>query len=64
MPMTCFCQETAVASHDIALYTFKKSAHSDTMCRWHRQPKSPVAGVSLVVDGNSPHTTKRPVRRS
>jgi len=31
MPMTCFCQETAAASYETALYTLRKSAMSDTV---------------------------------
>ena len=44
MPMTCFCQETAVASQDIALYTFKKSALSGTMWRCDEQHMLLVTG--------------------
>jgi hypothetical protein len=56
MPMTCFCQETAVASQDIALYIFKTLVLSDTAWPAHSFCHETTWVVSAMEDT---HLTQR-----
>jgi len=44
MPMTCFCQEAAVASQVIALYILGKLALSGIAWWWYEQPNPSTMG--------------------